>query len=77
MKVNTFSLNRKGHRIEFECTKTWILDKVEEYILSIIDETNYQNTIHRVIRTGGDPEKQIIEDWAFPINHWNIRRIEE
>lgn len=77
MKINTFSLNRKGQKIEFECSKTWILDKVEEYILSLITETNYQNTIHRVIRVGDNPKKQIIEDCAFPMNHWGIRRKKE
>lgn len=77
MKVNTFSLNRKGYKIEFECTKTWILDKVEEYILSIIDETNCQNTIHRVIQVGDNPKKQIIETAPFSIKHLNIWRKEE
>lgn len=31
MENNTFRLNRKGQKIEFECSKTWILDNVENY----------------------------------------------
>ena len=54
MEYNTFRLNRRGQKIEFECSKTWILDKVESYIELIIDATNYRNTIRRVVKTGDE-----------------------